>query len=83
MFDFLLGLANHLSVLTDLTKKGVIFKWEEVHQRAFEMIKRLSRAVHFLQRLNYESKEPVWLVADASNRGVGSYVAQGKNWKIA
>ena len=39
--------------------------------------------MRFLQRLDYESGEPIWLVADASNRGVGGYVAQGKDWRTA
>lgn len=83
MFDFIPGLADQSSTLTNLTREGVIFKWEQPHQEAFETIKRLSRVVHFLQRLNYESGEPVWLVADTSNRGVGGYVAQGNDWKTA
>ena len=49
----------------------------------FETIKRLARSVRFLQRLDYESGDPVWLVADASNKGIGGYVAQGKDWKTA
>ena len=83
MFDFLPGLADHSSILTALTKKGVIFAWDQVHQQAFNTIKRLCRAVRFLQRLNYESGEPVWLIAAASNKGIGGYVAQGNNWKSA
>ena len=83
MFDFIPGLADHSSVLTALTRKGVIFTWQQEHQRSFETIKKLSRTVRFLQRLNYESGEPIWLVADASNKRVGGYVAQGKDWKTA
>jgi len=83
MFDFIPGLADQSSVLTALTKKGAIFKWEEEHQGAFETIKRLARSVQFLQRIDYESGEPVWLVTDASSKGIGGYVAQGKDWKTA
>ena len=83
MFDFVPGLADQSSVLTDLTKKGRAFLWTPDHQKAFDMIKRLVRSVRFLQRIDYESGEPVWLVADASNKGIGGYVAQGKDWKSA
>ena len=83
MFDFIPGLADQSSVLTGLQRKGVEFKWGDDHQRAFETTKRLCKVVRFLQRLNYESEEPVWLIADASNKGVGGYVAQGKDWKTA
>jgi hypothetical protein len=82
-FDFVPGLAEQSAILTDLTKKGVLFHWEKKHDDAFKMIKKLAKSVRFLQRINYESEEPVWLIADASNRGVGGYVAQGQNWKTA
>ena len=47
------------------------------------MIKKLAKSVQFLQRIDYKSGEPVWLIADASNRGVGGYVAQYPDWKTA
>ena len=53
------------------------------HQDAFDRIKRLARSVRFLQRIDYKSGEPVWLVTDASSKGIGGYVAQGKDWKTA
>jgi transposase InsO family protein len=83
MFDFVPGLADQSAVLTDLTRKGKAFTWQAAHQKAFETIKRLARSVRFLQRLDYESGDPVWLIADASSKGVGGYVAQGKDWKTA
>jgi Reverse transcriptase (RNA-dependent DNA polymerase)/RNase H-like domain found in reverse transcriptase/Integrase zinc binding domain/Chromo (CHRromatin Organisation MOdifier) domain/Retrotransposon gag protein len=82
-FDFVPGLAEQSAILTDLTKKGVEFRWEKKHDDAFKMIKKLAKSVQFLQRINYESGEPVWLISDASNRGVGGYVAQGPDWKTA
>jgi hypothetical protein len=83
MLDFVPGLANYSSVLTDLTKKGVQFIWTKNHEAAFNTIKRLCRSVQFLQRLDYESGEPIWLITDASSKGVGGYVAQGPDWQKA
>jgi len=82
-FDFVPGLAEQSAILTDLTKKGVEFRWEKKHDDAFKMIKKLAKSVQFLQRIDYESGEPIWLIADASSRGVGGYVAQGTDWKTA
>ena len=82
-FDFILELAKQSVILTNLIKKGVEFWWEKKHDDAFKMIKKLAKSVQFLQCINYESGEPVWLIADASNRGVGGYVAQGLDWKTA
>jgi hypothetical protein len=83
MFDFVPGLADCSAVLTDLTMKGVPFRWEKKHENVFRMMKKPAKSVRFLQRINYESGEPVWLIADASTRGVGGHVAQGQNWRTA
>ena len=77
MFDFVPGLTDCSAVPTDFTRKGVPFCWKKKHENAFRMIKKLAKSVRFLQRINYESGEPVWLIADASNRGVEGYVTQG------
>src|SRR5438045_1295527 len=82
-FDFVPGLSEQSAILTDLTKKGVEFCWEKKHDDTFKMIKKLAKSVQFLQRIDYESGEPVWLIADTSNHGVGGYVAQGPDWKTA
>ena len=83
MFDFIPGLADYSSVLTKLTKKNVVFRWGKSQEEAFQTIKCLARSVRFLQCLDYESGDPFWLVTDANNKGIGGYVAQGKDWKTA
>ena len=83
MFDFIPGLADYSSILTKLTRKNTVFRWGKPQEEAFQTIKRLARSVQFLQRLNYVSGDPVWLVTDASSKGIGGYVAQGKDWKTA
>jgi len=59
MFDFIPGLADQSCILSALLRKGAQFKWEEEHQKAFDTIKRLSHSVQFLQRIDYDSGEPV------------------------
>jgi hypothetical protein len=81
--DFIPALADQSSVLTDLTKKNVAFRWEKKHDDAFKMIKKLAASIRLLQRIDYESGDTVWLIADASSKGIGGYVAQGKDWKNA
>ena len=69
--------------MTDLTRKGVRFKWLEKHESAFRTIKKLASVAELLQRIDYDSDDPIFLVADASSGGVGGYVAQGKDWRTA
>ena len=45
MFDFVPGLADSSAVLTNLTRKGVPFRWEKKHENAFRMIKKLAKSV--------------------------------------
>ena len=70
-------------MLTDLTKKNIAFHWEKKHDDAFRMIKKLAASIRLLQRIDYESGDTVWLIADASSKGIGGYVAQGKDWESA
>ena len=83
MFDFLPRLSDHSAILNALTRNNTKFAWTTEHQHAFDTIKRLCRSVRCLQRLDYESGEPVWLVSDASSHDIGGYIAQGKDWKTA
>src|ERR1700737_759094 len=82
-FDYIPGLADHSSILTNLTRKDIPFRWTEEHENAFKTVKKLASTAQLLQRIDYDSGDPIWRVADASNRGVGGYVAQGKDWKTA
>jgi hypothetical protein len=80
--DFIPALADQSSLLTDLTKKNVAFRWEKKHDDAFKMIKKLAASIRLLQRIEYESRDTVWLIADASNKGAGGYVAQGRTGRV-
>jgi Reverse transcriptase (RNA-dependent DNA polymerase)/RNase H-like domain found in reverse transcriptase/Integrase zinc binding domain/Chromo (CHRromatin Organisation MOdifier) domain/Integrase core domain len=79
--QFIPGLSEWSTVLSSLTKKNAIFKWEPVHQQAFENIKRLTAATPICRPINHESLDPVMLVSDASNRALGGYYGQGKDYK--
>jgi Reverse transcriptase (RNA-dependent DNA polymerase) len=78
--DFIPALADQSSVLTDLTKKNVAFRWEKRHDDTFKMIKKLAASIRLLQRIDYESGDTVWLIVDASSKGIGGYVAQCHGW---
>jgi len=79
--QFIPGLSEWSSVLSGLTKKDVKFKWESVHQEAFDNIKRLAKNTPICKPIDYDSPDPIMLVADASNRGLGGYYGQGNDYK--
>jgi len=78
---FIPGLAQHSSLLSGLTKKGIEFEWKEAQQRAFEDIKRLVQNTPVCRPISYDNPEPIFVVADASNYAIGGYYGQGKDHK--
>src|SRR5579859_1186306 len=78
---FIPGLSHWSTVLSHLTKKNVVFHWGKEQQEAFDNIKRLTRNTPICRPINPDSSDPVMLVADASNRAIGGYVGQGKDYK--
>ena len=79
--QFIPGLSEWSAVLSSLTKKDVKFNWETVHEEAFQNIKRLAKNTPICKPIDYDDPDPVMLVADASNRGIGGYYGQGKDYK--
>ena len=78
---FIPGLAQHSSLLSGLTKKGVDFVWKEAQQKAFVDIKRLVENTPVCRPISYDNPEPIFVVADASNYAIGGYYGQGKDHK--
>jgi hypothetical protein len=79
--QFIPGLSHWSTVLSRLTKKNVVFKWGPEQQEAFDNIKRLACNTPICKPINPNSTDPIMLVADASNRAIGGYIGQGKDYK--
>ena len=60
--------------LIHLTKKAVVFNWEEQQAKAFETLKSLMCARPVLRQPNYS--KPFFLSTDASAYGVGAVLSQ-------
>jgi hypothetical protein len=80
--QFLPGLSEWSTVLSDLTRKGVQFNWLSEHDEAFCNIKRLTKNYPICKPIDFDSPNPIILVADASNRDLGGYFGQGKDYKL-
>ncbi|THH17415.1 hypothetical protein EUX98_g9138 [Antrodiella citrinella] len=72
-----------MGILSTLTGSESSFKWDFLHQRAFDEIKRLVNAhrKHSRVPLDYApDADPIWLVTDGSVGGVAGVVSQGPTW---
>ncbi|GAA5994209.1 hypothetical protein JCM11641_002880 [Rhodosporidiobolus odoratus] len=87
MRKFIVGLAQHTALLTPLTQKAlgdITGLWGEKEQRAFEEIRRVVTSLPVLRPVDHsEGAEPIWIMTDASNVGVGAVLLQGADWKTA
>ena len=83
-----MGMVNYLSTsvphlatvaapLTRLCGDIVKFKWEPIHDACLQQVKDIISAEAILKPINYESTDPIFLITDASVKGIGAWVGQG------
>lgn len=75
-----------MGILHTLTSKEVPFRWEHIHQRAFEEIKERANRCrdHHRRPINYsEGAPPINVITDASISGIAGVISQGEDWKTA
>ena len=84
---FIMRLAEFTATLTPLTKKGmtdISGRWGEPEQAAFEGIKETMTSLPCLKPMDYaKGPDPIWLMTDASNVGIGAVLMQGPTWQMA
>jgi hypothetical protein len=73
--------------LTELTGAGAAWRWNQMHQDAFNELKRLCDEAVPLKPLKYrdikKGKTNVFLVTDASKIGVGAFICHGNVYEDA
>ena len=78
---FLPDITAYTGPLLAITQNGAPFMWRPIHQRCFDMIKRICHSAPVIKPINLKSDEPIWLICDASKSGVGAMYGQGPSWK--
>jgi hypothetical protein len=78
--NFLPDITSYTAPLQGMTQNGTPFFWRPIHDKCFEMIKRVCQKTPVIRPLDYNSNELVWVVCDASKTGVGSMYGQGPSW---
>ncbi len=70
---FIRGYSKLVGLLFELTKKDVVFVWNQDCQRAFDALKKAPIGAPILVRPNF--KEPFFLDVDWSTKGVGAILS--------
>ena len=65
-------MASVAAPLTRLCRDTVKFKWEPIHDANLQQVKDIINAEAILKPINYESTDPIFLITDASVKGIGA-----------
>ena len=79
--EFIPSFAKKASVLRELTKEKVRFKWEEKHQKCFEQLLSAFRKDVLLRY--FDVSKQIYLFTDAHITGLGAILAQGSSLETA
>jgi len=71
---FLANLGSIAAPLTELQGEGKPRTWTETHNTAFKNIQQMCNSEQLLKPWDITSKDPVYLVCDASDVGLGSWI---------
>ena len=66
---FVKGFSYIVAPLNELVKKNVVFKWDDVHDRAFKTLKDMLTNAPLLSLLNFDKAFEI--ECDASGTGIG------------
>ena len=79
--QFLKDITVYTTPLTSMCSNGKEFFWGELQEKCFQELKRLVAKAPIIKPINYKTNVQVWVVTDASARGVGGYYRQGPDWR--
>jgi hypothetical protein len=81
--QFMPDVSTYTSPLSGMTHNGRPFVWSAMHQKCFDMIKHIACKTPILKPVDPRLPDPIWVVCDASARGIGSFYGQGAEWPKA
>jgi len=79
--NFLPDITAYTSPLLAMTQNGAPFHWRPLHQVCFDMIKQICDKAPVIKPIEPSTKEPIWLICDASKSGMGTMYGQGPKWQ--
>ena len=80
--NFLPDITYYTGPLLAMTQNGTPFHWRPIHQRCFDMIKRICCKTPIIAPIDPKQQDqPIWLICDASKSGIGAMYGQGHTWQ--
>lgn len=78
--NFLPEISTYTGPLLSITQNGTPFHWRPLHQRCFDMVKRICAKTPIIKPIDLKTGERIWVICNASKTGIGAMYGQGPNW---
>jgi transposase InsO family protein len=78
---FMPDVSAYTTPLANAGRQHRPFQWTPLLDKCFNSIKQLACKTPILKPIDPKSNEPIWVVTDGSQSGVGAYYGQGLDWK--
>jgi hypothetical protein len=79
--QFLKDVTVYTAPLMSMCSNGKEFVWGDLQEKCFHELKQLVVRAPIIKPIDHRKDEPIWVIMDASARGVGGYYGQGPDWQ--
>ena len=72
-------ITAYTTLLSGLVQNNQTFQWTPLLDKCFQSIKAIAMQLLILKPVDFDKNEPVWVIIDSSQMGIGAMYGQGKN----
>ena len=73
-------ITAHTTLLSGSAQNNRTFQWTPLLDKCFQSIKAIAMRSPILKPVDFNKNEPVWVITDGSQTGIGAMYGQGTNW---
>ena len=66
--------------LSGSAQNNQTFQWTSLLDKCFQSIKAIATQSPITKPVDFNKNEPVWVITDSSQMGIGAMYGQGANW---
>ena len=73
-------ITAYTTPLSGLAQNNQTFQWTPLLNECFQSIKVIAMQSFILKPVDFNKNEPVWVITDSPQMGIGAMYGQGANW---
>ena len=76
----MLDITVYTTPLSGSAQNNQIFQWTPLPDKCFQSIKAIATQSPILKPVDFNKNEPVWVITDGSQMGIGAMYGHGNDW---